>query len=114
MIPKAVRVAVIARAGSRCERCGTWCDTAAGYYSLQHRVARGMGGTKTVDNASRLALLCGSATTLCHGEVESRPLEALEDGWRVRQGDNPATVPIRHHELGLVLLTDNYEYGAAA
>jgi hypothetical protein len=116
MIPKTVRRAVIDRAQSQCERCGQWCDTDAGYYSLQHRRGRGSGGSRAADTntATNLALMCGSATTLCHGWVENHPLEALEDGWRVRQGDDPSAAPILHWELGRVYLTRGYGYEAAA
>lgn len=111
-VPPAVRKAVIARAGNRCELGGEWVDVENGYYSLQHRRARGSGGSKAADTntAVNLVLLCGSATTGHHGWVESHPLEALEDGWRVYQGQDPAAIPIRHWEHGPVLLNDQYGY----
>lgn len=66
----------------RCARCAGW-----GPLSTQHRVARGMGGTRWpgINLPSNLLTLCGSGTTMCHGWVEAHPAWAEAHGWSVRQ-----------------------------
>jgi hypothetical protein len=66
---RVTRAAVLDRDGWCCARCGRPCGPGVGPYSLQHRKARGVGGGNEMSN---LLVLCGSATTLCHGEVESK------------------------------------------
>lgn len=91
-----VRALVIERDEGRCVRCGVHCVD--GQYSLQHRRARGMGGSKAPDtNAPQnLIVACGSATSPdgCHYRMESRPSYAAEHGWRVGQWENPLDVPV--------------------
>lgn len=64
----------------RCARCGGW-----GPLSTQHRVARGMGGSRWpgINLPSNLITLCGSGTTGCHGWVEHHPGWARAHGWSV-------------------------------
>lgn len=64
----------------RCARCAGW-----GPLSTQHRVARGMGGTRWpgINLPSNLLTLCGSGTTQCHGWVEAHPTWAEAHGWSV-------------------------------
>jgi 5-methylcytosine-specific restriction protein A len=92
------RARVLYRDGKRCQRCLRHLDVAGGDYSLQHRRARGMGGSKRPDTngPSNLVSLCGSATSPdgCHHHVESHPDEALALGWRLRQNDVPAEIPV--------------------
>jgi len=80
----------------RCARCGR--SASFGYLPLttQHRVARGMGGTKdpAVNLPSNLLTLCGDGTRGCHGWVEANPAEAKDHGWSVRRGQPPAEVPV--------------------
>lgn len=117
-VPLAVRTAVLARAGDRCERCGHTLKDPWRGYSLQHRRARGMGGSRRADtnSAVNLGALCGSATTPdgCHHWVESHPVEAAAEGWRVAQHEDPAAVPVLLHGVSLVLLTTDYGYQEAA
>lgn len=88
------RRAVIDRDRGICQWCG---DTVqVDYYSLQHRRARGMGGSKDPVSSSPAngVVMCGTGTTGCHGYVEAHPAEAIERGFRVPQGRNPALVPL--------------------
>lgn len=64
----------------RCARCAGW-----GPLSTQHRVARGMGGTRSawINEPPNLLTLCGSGTTQCHGWVERHPTWAQAHGWSV-------------------------------
>lgn len=71
-----------------------------------------MGGGRREDtnNPVNLVAICGSATTACHGWVESHPDESRAYGWRVDQGQNPAETPILHWQYGFVLLTEDGGY----
>lgn len=55
-----------------------------------------MGGTRRgdVNSPANLVLLCGSATTGCHGWVEAHPGEAARLGFRLGQWADPADVPV--------------------
>lgn len=87
------RSLVIKRDRALCQWCG---DAVTGDYSLQHRRARGMGGSKNpiTSSAANAVLVHGTGTTECHGYIEQHPDEALERGFRVRQGSDPRFIPI--------------------
>lgn len=91
------------RDGHVCVRCGTG-------YSLttQHRVSRGMGGTRQpwVNLPANLITLCGSGTTGCHGWVEANPREAMRLGLAVSRYADPQTVPV-HTWRGLLWLRND-------
>jgi hypothetical protein len=89
--------AVLERAQYSCEACGVLVGDRRGVdWSVQHRRPRGMGGTKRrgTNLPSNLMILCGSATTGCHGFAESNRESALAAGWLVSQGKDPATAPV--------------------
>lgn len=92
----AVRRQVIGRDLSKCQWCGRHVRTESGWYSLQHRRARGMGGSRRqdTDRAGNLVLVCGTGTTECHGWIEAHPAEASARGFRIAAGADPARVPI--------------------
>lgn len=103
---------ILDRDDCSCVCCGVLCAHPVTYaplreYSIQHRRARGMGGSR--DKATRSpangVVFCGDGVTGCHGEVESRPTWALSRGYRVPQGVDPAIVPLWHIAYGWVLLT---------
>lgn len=75
----------------RCARCAGW-----GPLSTQHRVARGMGGSRleAINLPSNLLTLCGSGTTGCHGWVEHHPRWAQAHGWSVPRWQDPAEVAV--------------------
>lgn len=79
-----------------CQWCGRPVRIEWGEYSLQHRRARGMGGSKLKDTgqAQNGALVHGSATTGCHHEIESNPKAAAARGFRIPQGSNPLRIPL--------------------
>lgn len=104
-IPGPVRMFVLKRDRGLCVRCGE--PTRPGNYSLQHRVARGMGGSRHAARSCALILLCGSATTGCHGWVEANPATARQLGYRVPTGTDPATWPVRRSDGRTWLLTDD-------
>lgn len=104
-IPAATRSMVLARAGHRCESCGT--SILGTPYSLHHRRPKGMGGTRaaTVHSLVNLLALCGSGTTGCHGLVHLHPTAARDAGYLVHQGASPARVAVLVHDGRRVLLT---------
>lgn len=109
-----IRQVVLARSGNCCERCGTRLRGDPGVdYSVHHRRPRGMGGSKrpSVTSAVNLVALCGSGTTGCHGQIESDRETAYESGWLVRQGADPALIPVPiFGRPGLTYLTDDGGY----
>jgi len=93
-----VRTQIIVRDEGYCQRCGrpvfriqtsgtrVLLENVLSDYSLQHRIPRGMGGTKgaralMLGNPANGILFCGSGTTGCHGEVESHREAAREMGY---------------------------------
>lgn len=91
-IPRPIRLATLARDAYRCQRCGH--RLAPWWYSLQHRDARGMGGSKLLHRLANLVALCGTATTGCHGYVESQRTESYALGWLVPNGAVPEEWPV--------------------
>lgn len=65
-----------------------------------------MGGTRRKDanSPANLVLVCGSATTGCHGWIESHPREAERRGLRLRQLADPRVVPVLSAGRGWVRL----------
>lgn len=95
---------IIERDASSCVVCGIGIDTSYGrgvLWSVHHRLLRGQG----LDNRpSNLALMCGSGTTLCHGNVHGGPAAARRGGWMLRSTDIPELVAMAHSQFGWVLL----------
>lgn len=97
----ATRSLILARDRFTCQNftCGRRVDTASWPgYSLQHRIARGAGGTRDprIADPDNGITLCGSATTGCHGWVESDTTgEAERRGLAVPSWADPETVPVR-------------------
>jgi hypothetical protein len=58
-----------------------------------HRLNRGMGGSKERDRPSNIITLC----SFYNGLIESDSFaaeRAREMGWKLRNGQNPATIPV--------------------
>jgi len=100
------RLLVYEMCGYSCVACGRNLETVT-WRSIQHRVARGVGGGNSIPN---LILLCGSATSPgCHRECEDRDPEMRRLGYWLRSGEDPATRPIwlvTEHRSRWVLVTD--------
>lgn len=100
-----------------CFRCGGSCHGRRGVdWSVQHRRARGMGGTRRPDanEPQNLILLCGSATSPggCHLRVEQRHASDASAGWGIKQSENPLQVPVLHWQYGLVFLWADGGFGS--
>lgn len=93
--PAAVRLAARERAGegyadnARCEACGIWVGAVGG--DLQHRLARGIGGTSSpvVNSVANAAVMC----RVCHDLAESRDPEMEARGFWIRSGNGPEHDP---------------------
>ncbi len=94
-----VKHTIFERAEGRCE----WCWLAAPDGDFHHRCARGMGGSldEVLGRAGNGVLLHRG----CHNYLEANPDRARALGFRVDQGIDPKTVPIRLL-TGWVLLDD--------
>jgi hypothetical protein len=99
------RQTVWARSGGYCERCGKAIGSLP--MSVHHRKPRRMGGTSdpSVNTPANLAVLCGSGTTGCHGEIESHRTEAYAEGWLLYAGQDPAEIPVRLRGGPMIFLT---------
>jgi hypothetical protein len=123
------RMTVRARAGNgdpddaRCEACPRWLGRYGG--EVQHRCARGEGGSRLRNNLANAVLLCGSALSRegCHWDCENRGGERnaglYEQGfWRwIDEHPRIAQIPIMLHGAGggiTVWLDDSGSYLDAA
>lgn len=92
------------RDGDCCVKCGVALN---GSGNVHHRRNRGIGGSRKANVISNLIILCGTPTTLCHGEVTLEPEEcdAFGNGWRLSTNgkEDPATVPVNVKRLGWAL-----------
>jgi hypothetical protein len=87
--------AVLERGGFSCEICGQGvCGQRGVDWSVHHRVPRQAGGTRAawVNAPPNLLVVCGSATTGCHGVLESHRAGAVAGGWLILARQNPLYV----------------------
>ena len=85
---KTVRDQIDRRANGMCEKCGL----PALVVQHHHRRPRGAGGSKAADtNTASNAI---AVHPDCHDWIESNREDALHYGWLVRQGHNPAEMPV--------------------
>lgn len=112
---ESVVLAVLDRDGGCCVRCGgaLWGERGRDF-SIQHRRARGAGGSRREDTnqPQNLIAVCGSSVTGCHGVIERLRAEAREMGWAIRQSDDPLQVPVQHWQYGLIFLHADGGYGS--
>ncbi|GAA4627011.1 hypothetical protein GCM10023196_037560 [Actinoallomurus vinaceus] len=100
-----IRALILERDGHRCASCGT--AIRGRWYSLQHRNARGMGGTSDplANSPVNLITLCVSATSPgCHLACERRHPDMHEAGFWLWDSQDPTAVPVTHAIYGRVLL----------
>jgi hypothetical protein len=78
------------------------------WWSIQHRLARGQGGTNTLPN---MVTLCGSATSPgCHWLCEQRDEDMLSRGLWLRSHQDPAKEPVVLWDGTAVYLTSDGGY----
>lgn len=94
-----VRARVMARCGGFCEVRTRHCWDEAS--QIHHRRPRGAGGSK--DPATGQAANGIGVCIPCHDHLEKHRAEARDNGWLVRQGTVPATVPIWRHRRWVLL-----------
>lgn len=119
--PDLVMQMLITRSRGLCE-ARTWKCLAPGgrlevlprhRVSIQHRLARGMGGSRRHDihELPALLVLCGDGVTGCHGWVEARRPGMEERGLWVRNGVmRPGDVPVILASGEIVKLGPFYEH----
>jgi 5-methylcytosine-specific restriction protein A len=115
----ATRRLVCVRWGFRCAACGI--SVIGRDWSIQHRSARGMGGTSdpAANAASNLILLCGSATSPggCHLLCERRDPDMHGRGFWLWSWEDPKTVPVMvasEHGSGVTVWLDDLGGWSAA
>lgn len=100
--------ALYERARGCCELCGIPVQGERGQgHHVHHRRPRRMGGSQLQDTNEVTNLLLLDAA--CHDLVERERSTAYEGGWLVRQGADPAAVPVLIR-ASLMLLTDDGQY----
>ena len=106
---RTTRELVLERDDYTCAGCGN--SVYGRQYSLQHRLARGMGGTSdpAANRPSNLITLCGSATSPggCHLACEKRDKGLNERGFWLERHQRPALEPVAHALHGWVYLLDD-------
>lgn len=113
---QAVRLVAQQRASDACEvRVLDDCLWGGGRglpRSLQHRRARGMGGSRDheLGQAPNALVVCGDGVRGCHGWIEDHPAKATEYGWRLGPGEDPRTTPVRLWDGREVYLGDGWWY----
>lgn len=94
-----VKAQVLARAWlGRCEWCGQDLPEDA-----HHRLLKGQGGPDRCWNLT-------GVSRICHGYIQTHPVEAQGRGFIVESCDDPVTVPMRLWNGALVRLDDQYGY----
>lgn len=96
-----VRRDVWSRDQGECQWCGRLVEEWQAH-SLQHRRARGAGGTKRADanTPENLILVHGTGTTGCHADMETDRVKARARGFNVYQSHTPAHVPVLGRVFG--------------
>ncbi len=124
-MPEWVFDALLFRSSGLCEarthRClagpdGNLSRLSRGLVSIQHRLARGMGGTSREDvhNIQDLLVVCGHGTVGCHWWIEDRRPGMEERGlWRRHRSAQAeleqGPVPVILRSGRIVLLHERYE-----
>lgn len=86
---------------SYCLHCG---ETEA--VSPNHRINRGMGGSKLLDKASNLVILCSAMNNAIESDSRLRSL-AIEYGWKLASWDTSEERPVYDAMSGVWYLLDN-------
>jgi hypothetical protein len=101
MVSKTVWAKVLQR-DVCCWHCGRIDDTLV----PQHRINRGMGGSKLLDTPSNLVALCSESNVLMESDSEFRE-KALMYGWKLMRYQIPKNTPIYDFYKGDWFLVDD-------
>lgn len=101
-VPRKTRALVLARDGDRCAHCGTSFGL-----TIQHRINRQMGGSKTRDTPAHLLTLCADSNTRLESDSSFADLGRLM-GWKLRSWDDPEATPVRYYDGNTYQLTDRF------
>lgn len=82
-IPDKVRQLIFERDGGKCPHCG---ETEA--IGLQHRISKGMGGSKLLDVPSNLLTFCNTGNAALESDAEFAR-QGRYYGWKLSRWDNP-------------------------
>ena len=89
-VPARTRRLVFARDGDECVHCGTTEGL-----TIQHRANRGMGGSKLLDTAPNLVVMCAEANQRLESNAVFADLGRTL-GWKIRRSDDPTMIPVRY------------------
>jgi hypothetical protein len=96
------RKALFERDSHRCWHCGSEEVT------VQHRANRGMGGSKEMDNAANLILLCWFVNFEMEAS-DKKAREAERYGWKISRYADPTSIPVWHYpSQSWILLNDDW------
>lgn len=84
-----------------CLHCG---ETEA--ISPNHRINRGMGGSKSLDKTSNLVVLCSRLNGLIESDAFYRDM-ALRHGWKLERWQTPEETPVFDECTGIWYLLNN-------
>ena len=90
-----VRRLVFERDGGRCVHCG---ETEA--IGLQHRVSKGMGGSRNLDNPANLLTFCNIGNAAMESDADFAE-RARRLGWKLSRWDDPLQVGFFDENAGL-------------
>ena len=99
-VPASTRRLVFQRDGDECVHCGTTEGL-----TLQHRINRGLGGSKLRDGAANLLVLCGLSNQRLESSSAFADLGRVM-GWKLRSWEDPETVPVRYASGDFYYLND--------
>lgn len=103
MNPRKARDLVFQRDGDRCAHCGTSFGL-----TIQHRINRQMGGSKTRDTAAHLLTLCHDSNVRLESDSAFADLGRAM-GWKLRSWEDPTEIPVRYYDGNTYHLTDRFE-----
>jgi len=101
MVSKSIWAKVLER-DVCCWHCGRTDDTLV----PQHRINRGMGGSKLLDTPSNLVALCSESNVLMESNSDFRE-KSLMFGWKLQRHQKPDEQPIYDFMKGDWFLIDN-------
>lgn len=78
-----VRQLIYERDGGQCYHCGTTAGL-----GLQHRIGRGMGGSKLLNLPSNLLTFCNLANTEMEADADAARI-ARQHGWKLHSFETP-------------------------